>query len=111
METKTTVKVVRARVKRVLIYLKIEIATLSSLPRTLVTNFVPKGTLLCSYVPATDELTTTTVPTLKSKRSAIVKRACTPMVWWSNVCLKRGRLDLAPRPVTAHSLQLTIHAA
>ena len=42
METKTTLKVVRTRIKRVLIYLKIENATLSSLPWTQVANFISK---------------------------------------------------------------------
>ena len=40
METKATLKVVRARVKRVLIYSKIENAILCSLPWTQVANFI-----------------------------------------------------------------------
>ena len=53
METKATLKVVRARVKCVLIYSKIEKATLCSLPRTQVANFVSKGTIFCSNIPVT----------------------------------------------------------
>ena len=40
VETKTTLTVVRARVKCVLIYSIIEIATLCSLPWTQVANFI-----------------------------------------------------------------------
>ena len=51
--SKTTLKVVRTGVKRVLIYSKIEKATLCSLPWTQAANFISKGTILCSYLPAT----------------------------------------------------------
>ena len=53
-ETKATSKVVRTRVKFVLIYSKIKNAALSSLPWTLVANFISKGTIFCRYVPAKD---------------------------------------------------------
>ena len=51
-ETKTTLIVVRTREKQVIIYWKIERATLCSLPRTQVANFILKGTTFCSYVSA-----------------------------------------------------------
>ena len=44
METKATLRVVRTRVKYVLVYLKIENATLCSLPWTQVSNCISKGT-------------------------------------------------------------------
>ena len=47
----TTLKVVGTRLKRVLIYSKIDNATLCSLPWTRVVNFISKGTTFCSYVP------------------------------------------------------------
>ena len=53
VETKATLKVVRTGVKRVLIYSKIENATFCSLPWTRAVNFISKGTVFCSYVPAT----------------------------------------------------------
>ena len=53
VKTKTTLKVVRTRVKRVLIYLKIENTTLCSLPWTQVAHFISRGTIFCSLVPAT----------------------------------------------------------
>ena len=53
METKVTLKVVRTRVKRVLIYSKIENAVLCSLPWTQLEKFISKGTIFCNYVPAT----------------------------------------------------------
>ena len=46
VETKATSKVNRTRVKRVLIYSKIENATLCSLPWTQVANFFSEGTTL-----------------------------------------------------------------
>ena len=57
METKATLKVVRTRVKRVPIYSKLDNATFRSLPWTQVVNFIPKETILCSYVPATGQST------------------------------------------------------
>ena len=53
VKTKVTLKVARTGVKRALIYSKIENATLCSLPWTKAVNFVSKGTIFCSYVPAT----------------------------------------------------------
>ena len=52
MQTKATLKVVRTRVKRVLIYSMIENAPLSLLAWTQVANFISKRTTVCSYVPA-----------------------------------------------------------
>ena len=43
---------VRTREKRVLFYSKIKTATLSVLPWTLVANFISKGTIFCTYIPA-----------------------------------------------------------
>ena len=48
-----SLKVVRTRVKRVLIYSKIENTTLSALPWTLVANFLSKEAIFCRYLPAT----------------------------------------------------------
>ena len=53
VKTKATLKVVRARVKRVLIYANIENVTLRSLPRIQIANFISKRTMFCTYVPAT----------------------------------------------------------
>ena len=54
METKATLKVVRTRLMRVLIYSKKDNATLCSSPWTHVVNFISKGTIFRSlYVPAT----------------------------------------------------------
>ena len=53
METKASLKVVRTRAKRVLVYSKIENTTLSALPWTQVANFISQGTIFCSYVAAT----------------------------------------------------------
>ena len=53
MKTKATLKVVRTKLKRVLIYSKIEKAILCLLPWTQVANFVSKGTIffnVCVYV-------------------------------------------------------------
>ena len=58
MDSKATLKVVRARAKRVLIYLMIKNVTPSSLPWTLVANCISKGTIFCSHVPAKDLSTT-----------------------------------------------------
>ena len=58
METKANLKVARTRLKRVLVYSKIDNATLCSLPWTQVVNFIPKRTIFCSYVPVTALSTT-----------------------------------------------------
>ena len=52
LEAKATLKVVRTRLKRVLIYSKIDNAFLCSLPWTHVAYFISKGTTFCSYLPA-----------------------------------------------------------
>ena len=56
LETKVTLKVVRTRVQRVLLYSKTENATLCSLPWTQAVNFISKGTMFCSYAPTTDNV-------------------------------------------------------
>ena len=48
VETKATLKVVRTRLKRVLIYSKIDNATICSLPWTQVVHFILEGTIFCS---------------------------------------------------------------
>ena len=53
VETKATLKVVRTKVKRLVIYSKIENPTLCSLPFTQVANFISKRTIFCCCVPAT----------------------------------------------------------
>ena len=53
VQTKTTLKVVRTREKRLLTYTKIENAILCSLSWTHVANFISKGTIYCSCVPET----------------------------------------------------------
>ena len=57
-QTKATLKSVRTRVKRVLVYSKIENAVLCWLPWTQVANCISKGTIFCSYVPTTALFTT-----------------------------------------------------
>ena len=47
-ETKATLKVVKARLKRVLIYSKIQNATLCLLPWTQVAHFISKGTIFAA---------------------------------------------------------------
>ena len=56
VETKTSLKVVRARLKTYI--LKIKNATLCSLPWTQVANFISKVKIFCCYVPATALSTT-----------------------------------------------------
>ena len=55
LETKATLKVVRTRVEHVLIIIFIdrECYPFSSIPWTQVANFISKGTVFCSYEPAT----------------------------------------------------------
>ena len=53
VKKKSTLKVVRIRVKCDLIYSKIENGTLCSLLWTQVANFISKRTLCCRYVVAT----------------------------------------------------------
>ena len=55
VETKATLKVVRTSGKYVLrkLYSKLEKATVCSLPRTQVANFISEGTIFCGYVPET----------------------------------------------------------
>ena len=64
MKTKATLKVVRARVKCVLIYLNIENATVCSLPGIQVANFISKQYFLPTYQQQLSRLPTT-VSTLK----------------------------------------------
>ena len=60
-ETKATLKVVRTRFRRVLIYSKIDNATRGSLPWTQVVNFISKGTMLCK-LRTSDSLVHNQVP-------------------------------------------------
>ena len=53
VETKATLKVVKTRLEHVLIYSKIENASLCPLPWTQVANFISEGTMFCNYVSAT----------------------------------------------------------
>ena len=103
METKATLKVVRTRVKRVLMYSMIENATLSSFPWTQVTNCISKGTIFV----ATLQQQLSPLPTAMSPP---LSPPPPPPPYTSNGAVSRAVTERLPRDEAEHVWAITCAA-